>query len=259
MVHMIKRKGLPRFGELVLCTVNKISPYAAWCTIDEYENLEGMIHISEVAGKWVHDIRDFVKQNKQYVVKVVKLDEEKSIINLSIKRVSKNEEKEKLNSFRKEQRAEKILENSATPLGKNLQQAYDEIGYLLQEKFGELSAAMEEIKKDKTVLEKLNVSKKWIEILSEIVAKTLKDKEIFLKAELDIRSYNGNGINDIKNILSEVQKSGVTVRYISAPKYRIELKTKDPRRDEKRLKDNLESAIKSIKQLRGEGTYKFVK
>ncbi len=259
MVPMIKRKGLPTFGELVLCTVSKISPYAAWCTLDEYENLEGMIHISEVAGKWVHDIREFVKQNKQYVTKVVRIDEEKGIINLSIKKVSKNEEKNKLNSFRKEQRAEKILEQSAQILGKNLQQAYEEVGYLLQEKFGELFVAVEEIKKDKKVLDKLNIPKKWTDVLVEIIEKTIKEKEIVLKAELELKSYSGSGINDIKKLLSDLQNSGANVRYISAPKYRIELKTKDPKHDEKKLRENLESALKTIKQLHGEGSYKFVK
>ncbi len=259
MIQMIKRKGLPTFGELVLCTVNKISPYAAWCTLDEYENLEGMIHISEVAGKWVHDIREFVKQNKQYVTKVVRIDEQKGIINLSIKKVSKNEEKNKLNSVRKEQRAEKILEQSAQMLGKNLQQAYEEVGYMLQEKFGELFVAVEEIKKDKKVLDKLNIPKKWADTLSEVIEKTIKEKEIVLKAELELKSYSGTGINDIKKLLSGLQKSGANVRYISAPKYRIELKTKDPKHDEKRLRENLESALKAIKQLHGEGSYKFVK
>ncbi|MEM7821706.1 MAG: S1 RNA-binding domain-containing protein, partial [Candidatus Aenigmatarchaeota archaeon] len=107
---MVRKRGLPKWSELVLVTVEKLSPYAAWCKLIEYPGVEGMIHVSEVAGKWVHDIRDFIKINKQYVAKVIKVDYQKNFVNLSLKRVSKQDEKEKMNFFRKEQRAEKLLE-----------------------------------------------------------------------------------------------------------------------------------------------------
>src|SRR3989304_3341469 len=215
MIQMIKRKGLPTHGELVLCTVNRISPYAAWCVLDEYENAEGMIHISEVAGKWVHDIREFVKPNKQYVAKVLKIDIDKGILNLSLKRVSRYEEKDKLNSFRKGQRAEKILEQVGRVLGKDLDQTYEEVGFVLQEKFGELFVAIEEIRKDKKILEKLTIPKKWSDVLIEVIEKTLKEKEIILKAELELNSYSGSGIKDIKKNLIDFQKTGGEVKYIS--------------------------------------------
>ena len=49
---MVKKKGLPKWSELVLCTTTRITPFAAWCTLDEYETedgspIEGMIHISK--------------------------------------------------------------------------------------------------------------------------------------------------------------------------------------------------------------------
>ena len=77
---MVKRKEMPDWGEFVLCTVERITPYAAWCRMDEYPGIEGMIHVSEVSGKWVHDIREFVKPNKQYVAKVVKIDYQKNAV-----------------------------------------------------------------------------------------------------------------------------------------------------------------------------------
>ena len=106
---MTAKQGYPKFGELVLCTSRRISQFAAWCSLDEYQNLEGMIHISEAAGKWVHDIKKFIKPNKQYVAKVVKVDPQANVLNLSLKRVSHSEERSKWNELRKEQRADNIL------------------------------------------------------------------------------------------------------------------------------------------------------
>lgn len=257
---MVKRKGLPEWGEFVLATVERITPYAAWCRLDEYPEIEGMVHVSEVSGKWVHDIREFVKVNKQYVAKVVKIDYQKNFVNLSLKRVSKLEEKEKMNVFRKEQRAEKILEQAAKEQGKNLNQAYEEVGFVLQEKFGELWVAFEEAKKSPDILIKRGIPEKWVKILGAIFEKEFREKEIIIKAELEIKSFANDGVERIKEILKNLEENtGSSVRSISPPKYRVELQTKDPKAGEKKLKEGLEAVLKQIKQAEGEGNYKLIK
>ncbi|MEM5882762.1 MAG: translation initiation factor IF-2 subunit alpha [Candidatus Aenigmatarchaeota archaeon] len=256
---MPRRKGLPEWGELVLCTVERISPYAAWCKLEEYPEAEGMIHVSEVSGKWVHDIREFVKVNKQYVAKVVKIDYQKKFVNLSLKRVSEEEKKEKMNSYRKEQRAEKILEQVAKELGKTLEQAYEEVGFLLQEKFGELFVAFEEARKSPEILIKKGIPEKWAKALLEAIEKSFKEKEIKVKAELELKSYDGEGIKKIKEILLNLEKKGIKVKYISAPRYRVEIEGKNPKAMEKKLIQSLEETIKEIKKAEGEGNYRLIK
>ena len=255
---MVKRKGLPDMNELVMCTVKRITPYAAWCDLDEY-GAEGMIHVSEAAGKWVHDIREFVKQDKQYVAKVVRIDSEKNVVNLSLKRLSRKDEKDKQNSFRRAQHAEKILEQAAKQLDKTLEKAYDEVGYSLQDSFGELSTAFEEARKDPAELEKAGVPKKWADALNPIIEKALKEKEIILKADVDLKSYEGDGIERVKGMLSELQKTGMEVSYISAPRYTVEMRTKDPKNDEKKMRDRLDVLAAKSKQMKVEFEYKLVK
>ncbi|MEM5834314.1 MAG: translation initiation factor IF-2 subunit alpha [Candidatus Aenigmatarchaeota archaeon] len=256
---MPRRKGLPEWGELVLCTVQRISPYAAWCKLEEYPEAEGMIHVSEVSGKWVHDIREFVKVNKQYVAKVVKIDYQKKFVNLSLKRVSDEEKKEKMNSYRKEQRAEKILEQVAKEFGKTLEQAYQEVGFLLQEKFGSIYSAFEEARKTPEILEKKGVAKEWVEALTKAIEKSFKEKEVKIKAELELKSYASDGIKRIKEILLNLQKNGIKVKYISAPRYRVEIEGKNPKNLEKKLVENLENALREIKKAEGEGNYRLIK
>ncbi len=255
---MEKKKGLPEYGELVLCTVQRITPYAAWCKLDEYD-AEGMVHISEVAGKWIHDIREFVKPNKQYIARVVKIDEQNNIVNLSLKRVSKFDKKEKLDTFRKGQRAEKILEQAAKELGKSLEQAYNEVGFLLQEKFGELYDAFEEINNSKDLLDELGISKEWARAILNQTEKSFKEKELVLKVDLELKSYAEDGVQKIKKLLSSLNVNGVAVKYISAPRYRIEVKTKDPKSAEKNLRENIENMLKQAKSMEVEGSYRFVK
>jgi translation initiation factor 2 subunit 1 len=257
---MVKKKGLPKWGELVLVTVEKLTPYAAWCKLVEYPEVEGMIHVTEVAGKWVHDIRDFVKINKQYVAKVIKIDYQKNFVNLSLKRVSKQDEKEKMNAFRKEERGEKLLEQAAKKVGKNLDQVYEEVGFLLQEKFGDLLTAFEVAKENKEELIKSGISKEWCEVIAKVAEESIQEKEFEIKAEIELKCFAKDGIKKIKELLSEIEKRiGGEVKYISAPKYRVEVKGREPKVLEKKLVQELEAACKLIEKFGGEGKFKLIK
>lgn len=257
---MVVRKGMPEQGELVLCSVQRITPYAAWCKLEEYQDREGMMHVSEVSGKWVHDIREFVKMNKQYVAKVIRIDIEKNHINLSLKRVSEKEAKEKMNAFRREQRAEKILEQAARELGKNLNQAYEEVGFMLQEKFGEMFVAFEEARTSLDILRKKGVPEEWVNVISKILEKSFREKKIVIKADLEMKSFAEDGIEKIKIILGEIrEKTGAEIKYISAPRYRVQVTGKDPKVMEKKLVESLETALKEIEQSDGEGSYKLIR
>ena len=255
---MVKKKGLPNTGEVVLCTVQRITPFAAWCQLEEY-NVEGMVHISEVAGKWIHDIREFVKPNKQYVAKVVRVDEQKNLVNLSLKRVSKYDERAKMNEFRTEQRAEKMLERAGKELDKTLKQSYQDVGFLLQERFGGLANAFEEISKSKEILGELGMSKNWKDALLKVIERTFKVKEIVLKVELELKSHAEDGIERIRKVLKSLDVNGLEISYISAPKYRLELKTSDPKTAEKILREKLDAVSKSQKSMEIESAYRFVK
>jgi len=255
---LVKRQGLPNTGEVVLCTVQRITPFAAWCSLEEY-NTEGMIHISEVAGKWIHDIREFVKPNKQYVAKVVRVDEQKNLVNLSLKRVSKYDERTKMNEFRGEQRGEKMLERAGKELDKTLKQSYQEVGFLLQEKFGGLINAFEEISNSKEILGELDISKNWKDALLKVIEKTFKVKEIVLKVELELKSHAEDGVERIRKVLTSLDVNGLEISYISAPRYRLELKTSDPKTAEKMLREKLDAISKSQKSMEIESVYRFVK
>jgi len=255
---MATKQGYPRFGELVLCTTRRISQFAAWCSLDEYQNLEAMIHISEAAGKWVHDIKKFIKPNKQYVAKVVKVDPQANVINLSLKRVSKSEERSKWNEFRKEQRADNILKVIAHELKLTPEEAYKEIGFKLQEEFGDLYAAFEEINKSPSILSKLGVQEKWHDATLKVLEKNFVEKEFNIKAELQMSSYESDGVERIKKLLQAIEKNGISVSYISAPKYRLEMKTKSPKADTKKFEQEIQKITLEGNKINVDVSYSLI-
>ena len=107
---IIKRDGYPSPGEIVIGTVTRVLDFGAFVSLDEYEDKEGMVHISEVAPGWVKDIRDHVKKGQKVVCKVLSVNPKRGHIDLSIKDVTERQKKEKLQQWKSELRAFKWLE-----------------------------------------------------------------------------------------------------------------------------------------------------
>jgi translation initiation factor 2 subunit 1 len=254
---MVKRKGFPEFGEIVIVSVTQITPYSAMCKLEEYPGKEGMIHISEVSGKWVRDIKKFIKPNKTYVVRVMNVDESKGHITLSLKRVSKIDRTRKMQDYKREQKAEKILEKIAREQKITLDKVYEEIGFKLQEEFGEIFKAFDLASKDSEVLTNRGIQPKWAKIIHEVAKESIQRKKIKIRAELDIKSYSGDGIDQIKKFLDDLtNKYGVNIKYISAPKYSVEVVSENPKMAKKELKENLNAAISNLKEC--EASFKIM-
>lgn len=280
---MVKKKGLPKWSEIVLCTTTRITPFAAWCTLDEYEaedgsRIEGMIHISQVASKWVKDIRDFVKPNKQYVAKVIRIDYQKGHLNLSLKRVSKFDKKEKMENYRRGKRAIGMLTQSAKRIGKTWVDAQEEVVAKLEAAFEkeriaegteesvekgkkfDLFSAFEEANENPGMLAEAGITKEWADALSEVINKNFLVKEKTLRVSLNLTTAAPDGVGIIKKILSNLKKkTGANVKYISAPSYRVDIKSKNPKEAEKKLKEGVEEAVQAIKSSGGDGSYKLLK
>ncbi|MEM0346916.1 MAG: S1 RNA-binding domain-containing protein, partial [Thermoplasmatales archaeon] len=51
------RKENPEVGDIVVCTVKEVRDFGVVCTLDEFNNKEGFIHISEITSGWIKYIR----------------------------------------------------------------------------------------------------------------------------------------------------------------------------------------------------------
>lgn len=252
----MRRRGFPSSGELVVCRIKKIHPNSVVAELLNYPNKTGMVHVSEVAKRWVKDIREFLKENQHVVCKVMNVDQKKENISLSVKRVYPKDAKRKLNQFKRERKAEKILEMAGEELNADLDQAYEEAGYQLQEEFGSLHKAMEIAYKKPELLKKKGIKKKWAQKLSEIAEKRKSEKEYKVRGELKLKSFHSKGIDVIREVLSEVK--GAEVRYISPPKYIITSKGKDYRETEEKVEKEGGRIVKNIQKKGGEGSFKLV-
>ncbi|MFN4133209.1 MAG: translation initiation factor IF-2 subunit alpha [Candidatus Hadarchaeales archaeon] len=255
---MRRRAEWPSAGELVLCTVTKIFPQGVFVSLDEYGGKEGMVHISEVASGWIKNIRDHVKDGQKVVCKVLFSDPQRRSVDLSIRRVKDSERRWKAERLKLEQRAEKLLELVAKKLGKTLDQAYEEAGFPLQEKFGDLYAALEAAIQKPGSLEEV-VGKRWAKMIEEQAAATVEKPRFTVSGTLSLVSFASNGIEAIKTSLIKAEKAvsdenvKVEIVYLGAPRYMIKITAPSYKVGEAQLKKFAEIAIGEISKSGGRG------
>lgn len=260
---LILKKGFPKPGDIVACTVSRISSFAAFVSLDEYEDREGMIHVSEISSKWIKNIRDYIKEGRRIVCKVLSVDETKDHINLSLRRVTSGQQKAKLEEVSRKQKAEKLLELVAKSFNMDLFQAYEKVGKTLESHFGELYFAFEEASLEgEKAFRKIRIPKDWKKAIAEIAKKNVVPPKVSIKGTLILTSMEPDGLLTIKkaliaakNIKPTDKNVVIDVKTISPPKYSISITAMDYKAAEKNLKMAADCALKIMKKENGKGEF----
>lgn len=245
----------PEEGELVVCTVQNVKNFGAFVSLDEYDSREGFIHVSEIATGWVKYIRDYVKEGQKTVCKVIEVDRSKGHVNLSLKQVNDHQRREKIQQWKNENKARKILDILAEKLGREPAAFYQEVGLKLIEEFGTLYAAYEAAAGEKAALKKAGFSGDWVEPFEKIARENITPPSVTIDGLLELTTQKPEGVEDIKSALKEALNSGenfeVTVQYIGAPKYRLLVTASDYKKAEEEIRKSSEKAVKTMTRLGG--------
>jgi len=237
-----KKQGMPEEGELVLCTVKSVLHNSVFVSLDEYNSNEGLIHISEIAAGRIRNIRDYVRESKKIVCKVLRVDKIKGHIDLSLRRVSLQSKKNKETEYMLEERAEKILETVAKKLNKTIKEAYEIAGNLILENYGSLHQFYLKVVEDNSIIKPLNLEKKFEKELLEIIKEKIKPQVVSITKKINLLSLEFDGIKRIKQILLDALKLAkeksidLTIQYVSAPIYRIKIIAKNYKKAEEDYK-----------------------
>jgi translation initiation factor 2 subunit 1 len=258
----LRRPEWPEVGDLVIATVVKITDYGAYVKLDEYDK-EGLLHVSEVASRWVRNIRDYVREGQKVVLKVLRVHAEKGHVDLSRRRVTKRDKKEKLLSWKKDRKAESLLRTAAEKLNISFEEAYERAGALIEKAFGELHDGLEKTAKDGVdVLLNLGIDKELAVTLEAIAKEKIQIPLVNVKGILELQNPKPKGVLLIKETLKTLEEVGesegadVTVYLVSPPKYRIVVSAEDYKSAENVLDKATKSALKTIAKSGGTGSFK---
>ncbi|MFX1474503.1 MAG: translation initiation factor IF-2 subunit alpha [Promethearchaeota archaeon] len=250
---------LPSVGELVIATVTRITSHGAYASLDEHDGREAFVHISEIASTWVRNIRNFVRESQKIVGKVLRVDLRRGQVDLSLRRVTKEHSRMKIQEWKRAQRGKRLLELAAEKLKTSYEEAFEAAGKLMESNYSDMLEALEEAKeKGVKVLRDIGVPKKWADVLYELALIHVIVREVSLEATIKLTCSSAEGIEGVRKALLAAQAivapSKGEVFVDGAPRYRIRLKAKGAKDAESILDRAVEESLRVIKECGGEGS-----
>lgn len=253
----------PEVGYLVIATVKRVESYGAYVGLDEYGGKEGLLHISEISSRWVRNIRNHVRPGQKIVLQVLRTDPSKEQVDLSLRRVSKDEKRKKLEEWKKARKADTLFTQAAHELGTDVNELYASDGIKIVEQYGSLYEGLEAAsKKGIEALTEVGITEKIAEVLSNIAKEKIVFKGVTVQGLIEMTSMSNEGVEDIKMAfmdaagVAEEYESTINITTLGAPKYRIELMADDYKKAEIALDKTVTSIQKNWEKVEGTFNYK---
>ncbi len=255
---MYKKQGLPDKNDLVICTVKEATPSSVFATLDEYDRVEGMIHISEITRRWVRGMKTYLKAGQKLVCQVMDVDRQKNFVNLSSRRVGAGQQRNKMAEWSNEKKANDILEVFAKQSGTTAKQMYDLLGNKILQKYRMLYPFLKEVAaQGESRLAELSVDKKTAAAFTEFVQKRIVPPKAEITANLSLTINAPNGLELIKKIVADAKadakKGGaeIDIKYLGAPNYKLSITSKDFKKAEETFKTVSEHVTKAAEKADG--------
>jgi translation initiation factor 2 subunit 1 len=233
------RTEWPENGEMVIATVSRLESYGAYVNLDEYNNKEALLHISEISSRWVRNIRNHVRENQKVVLQVLRVDASKGQVDLSLRRVNKDDKRKKVEQWKKTRKAETLLKQAAIELKVTPEDLYAEIIPKLNEAQLVLYDAFEEsAKKGEKIFLDAGIKTKIADALARIAKEKIIVKGVTVQGVFEFTSMSSRGVEEIKEAfkalkeLGEENEAEVNIYTLGAPKYRIEITSEDYKKAE---------------------------
>jgi len=249
---------LPEVGEIVIATIKKTGDHGAYVSLDEYDDIQGFLHISEIAPGWVRKVTKYVKEGDKKVLLVKKIQANRAEIDLSLKQISKEQRKKKLLDVKRFEKEQGILKNIQDKV-KLSSEEVDDLEEKLLSKYKSVYDAVIDIgTNDINVIDDLEISEKIKKTIDEL-SKKIKLPTVEIRGILEMTNNKSDGIEIIRKILldaiKESQNQKIKILYLGAPKYRLSIIAQDFKTAEKTLKPILEKIEKNASKQ--SGTFKF--
>jgi translation initiation factor 2 subunit 1 len=268
------RAKFPREGEFVVAKVTEVQKQYVYVDLIGFEGLDsdktamGMIHISEISSRWIKNIRNFVRIGQRVVLRVLRVDPSKGHVDMSLRRVNSAQKEIRLKEWKYAVKYEILLQFLTETEGINmtLDEAYEKIGFPILDFFENYQEAIENLKENgEELLDQIDtVSDDIKKALLKIVDENVQVSTVSIRGKVKLSFNSEDGIAKIKESLTEAQKviesaetRNISISYIAAPFYRLEVVTKDYLDAESILSDALEVIEQKTNQYNG--SYEFIR
>lgn len=228
----------PEIEEVVMVNVRSIAEMGAYVHLLEYNNIEGMILLSELSRRRIRSINKLIRIGKTECVVVIRVDRDKGYIDLSKRRVSPEDIARCEDKFARAKAVNSILRHVAEILGytsnEQLEELYEKTAWYFDEKMKRPGAAYDIFKTasmtDASLLDECNLDEKTKSTLLKHIKQRLMPQQVKVRADIDVGCCAYEGIDAVKAALKEgincsTPTMPVKINLIAPPSYVVTTQT----------------------------------
>ncbi|CAL5413102.1 unnamed protein product [Camellia sinensis] len=271
----------PEVDTAVMVQVKSIGDLCAYVYLLEYNNIEGMILLSELSRRRIRSINSLIKVGRTEPVMVLSVDPDKDYVNLSKRRVAEEDILACEDRYNKSKLVHSLMRHVAETMAVDLEDLYIHVGWPLYRKYGHAIEAFKLIVNDPdSVLNSLNREVKEIgpdgqEVTKVVPAMSEEVKDAFVKnirrrmtaqplkirADLELICFQFDGVLHIKEAMRKGEAAGnedcpVKITVVAPPLYVLNTQTLDKERGISILNKAIAACTEEIDRHNGKLTVK---
>jgi len=215
----------PEVEDLVMAEVKSIQEMGAYVALKEYNDIEGMILLSELSRRRIRSIAKIIRIGRQEVAVVLRVDKEKGYIDLSKRRVSEEELVKCEEKYNKSKAVHSIVRHVAESLSCDMESLYIKFGWPLYKKYGHAYDAFRLAVTDPdTVLQGLDLSMQMRDVLLSNIKRRLTPQPMKLRADIEVTCFKYEGIDAVKDALKKgegcsTEEMPIKIKLVAPPLY----------------------------------------
>ncbi len=228
---------LPERGDIVLCTVREITSHGIYVDLDEYNGMNGFLHISEISTGWVRNIERVAKVGQKLVLKVVRAEKSRREVDLSLRQVTNEERRNKLIEWKQKEKSMTILSMVKKKLGMDDRQFSDLVDKL-QGEYGTLYEALEDAaQRGEKTFSSMSFAPEVVNDIVTAAREKIASPKYEVGSIVEMSSNAADGILQIKKALaaglSASSVAEIRMTYVGAPRYRVRVTADDYKQADK--------------------------
>lgn len=223
----------PEVDEAVMVNVREIAEMGAYVNLLEYDNIEGMVLLSELSRRRIRSIQKLIRVGRNEVAVVLRVDKEKGYIDLSKRKVLAEDIVKCDERYNKSKAVHSILRHCAEKYSLALESLYQTIGWPLNRKYGHAYDAFKLSISDPSIFNDIKPpSQEVLDELKLYISRRLTPQPIKVRADIEVSCFGYEGIDAIKQALAAAEKLStehmkIKAKLVAAPLYVLSVQALD--------------------------------
>jgi len=215
----------PEVDSYVMVNVKQIAEMGAYVKLLEYDNIDGMILLSELSRRRIRSIQKLIRIGRNEVVIVLRVDKEKGYIDLSKRRVSPEDVVKCEERYNKSKAVHSIMRHVAEATQTPLEELYEKIAWPLDKKYGHSHDAFKISISNPDAWNDIDFPNETVKKeLQQYISKKLTPAPTKVRADIEVTCFSYEGIGAVKTALRTAEaentpENQVKVKLVAPPLY----------------------------------------